>query len=212
MQVKQEKRAVRSYVMKNMKELEMAGSKLKLPSDVMDEARRLYIEVYSRDLNRGYSKKDVQCAILYTACREAGLPVLLDVFSKELGSDRIGTGRMYTKIRRAFNITPKPITSEALLCSLCDELGVDDLVRDKALSVMHSEKGNELWGYCKAHVIASCSLYVASTLLGMELKVSDITERLGVSVNTVILYSSKYFRAMGSEDTVKDTNEKEGEE
>lgn len=190
----QERREVRGYVMKNMEEMERLGQRLGLPSDVMDEARRLYLEVYSRDVNRGYTRRDVQSAVLYTACREAGLPMLLSTLVMKTGSDKLETGRAFLKIRKVFNIKIKPITPEALLPYLCDELGVEKSLRERALSVMHSERARRLWRNCLPNVVASCSLYVASKLQGEELPMPEIASVSGVTVETMSAKSSAYLR------------------
>ncbi len=177
-----------------LSELDRMASALGLPKSVREIAALLYRRALAKNLTRGRSIEGVVAAILYAACRKAGILRTLDEiasYSKlhrrrsSHRADRKEIGRSYRIIARELGLKLMPASSSDYVPKFCTALNLNGNVMRKAIDIIKIAEERDLTSGKGPASIAAAAIYIASILTGERRTQKEIAEVAGVTEVTI---------------------------
>ncbi len=166
-------------------ELTRVASYLGLPDSIREAAALMYRKCVQNNLIRGRPIEVVVQAVIYAACREAGVPRTLDEIANISGVAKKDVGRAYRVISHELNLKI-PLTDPSLY--------VPRYVNALKLSGEAAEKANELLktamkkGLISGRSptgVSAAAVYIAGALVGERRTQKEVADIAGVTEVTI---------------------------
>ncbi|KAI3403890.1 SUA7 [Candida oxycetoniae] len=173
-----------------------------LPKIVQDGAKEVYKMVYEEKLLRGKSQESIMAASIFIGCRKAKVArsfkeiwALTNVPRKEIGKvfrimDRIIREKNAANPQSAAyysqdNIQTTQTSAEDLIRRFCSHLGLNTQVTNGAEYIARRCKEVGVLAGRSPTTIAATVIYMASSVFGIDLPPSKISDKTGVSDGTI---------------------------
>lgn len=168
-----------------LSELDRISSYLGLPENVREAAAMLYRRAVEKGLIRGRLIEAVVAAVVYTICRDYGIPRTLDEIAAISGIDRKEIGRTYRFLKKELNIKV-PLSNPILyIPKFASELGLSGRVQEKAIEILRKAIKKGLVSGRGPTGVAAAAIYIASVLEGERRTQKEVADVAGVTEVTI---------------------------
>jgi transcription initiation factor TFIIB len=165
-----------------MNELTRLADTLNVPSDVTENAARIYRKALQQNLVRGRSIHGITAAALYLACRQVHLPRKLDLFSEDSSRTPKEVSRSIRLVLNVLGLTLPIDTPEKYLPKIISTLGLPHHVQNTALTLLQTARQRHAVEGKSPVGIAAATIYIAALLENTPITqqkiatVADVTE------------------------------------
>ena len=168
-----------------LSELERISSSLMLPNNVKEASALLYRKAVEKGLIRGRLIESVVAAVLYTICRQYGIPRTLDEIAEVSGINKKEIGRTYRFLKRDLGIV-MPLTNPVhYVPRFASELGLSGEVQEKAREILEKAIGSGLISGRGPTGVAAAAVYIAGVLMGERKTQKEVADIAGVTEVTI---------------------------
>ncbi|MEM0372266.1 MAG: transcription initiation factor IIB [archaeon] len=168
-----------------LSELERIASSLQLPNNIREAAALLYRKAVEKGLIRGRLIESVVAAVLYTVCRQYGIPRTLDEIAEVSGINKKEIGRTYRFLKRDLGIS-MPLTNPVhYVPRFASELGLSGQVQEKAREILEKAIGSGLISGRGPTGVAAAAVYIAGVLMGERKTQKEVADIAGVTEVTI---------------------------
>jgi len=168
-----------------LNELDRICSVLGLPPNIKEAAALLYRKAVEKGLIRGRLIESVVAAVLYTICRQKGIPRTLDEVSSVSGINKKEIGRTYRFLKRDLGIK-MPLTNPVhYIPRFASELGLSGGVQEKAREILEDAIEKGLISGRGPTGVAAAALYIAGVMKGERKTQKEVADVAGVTEVTI---------------------------
>ncbi len=174
-----------STLISALSEIKRLASAMGLPNHVKERSASIYRKALEKNLIRGRSVKIVATAVLYTACRELGLPRTLDEFVEVTEFDRKEIGRTYRFLKWELNMKLEPTKPQNYLQKFCNELNLSGEVKKLAEQILNRAESEELLSGKGPTGLAAAAIYIAGIKTDerrTQIEIADVADVTEVTV------------------------------
>ena len=174
-----------STLVSALSEIKRLASAIGLPKHVKERSASIYRKAVEKNLIRGRSVKIVATAVLYTACRELGIPRTLDEFAEVTKFDRKEIGRTYRFLKWELNMKLEPTKPQNYLQKFCNELKLGGEVKRLAEEILNKAEREELLSGKGPTGLAAAAIYIAGIKTGdrrTQIEIADVADVTEVTV------------------------------
>lgn len=168
-----------------LSELDRMASALGLSRDVRETASLLYRKSVEKNLIRGRSIDGVVGAVIYTACRQRGVPRTLNEISKASRATEKEIGRTYRYITKVLAINLEVASPKDYIPRFCSKLGLSGGVKAKATDLLSKVDEAELTSGRGPAGVAAAAIYIASVMLGEVRTQREVADIVGITEVTI---------------------------
>lgn len=186
-----------------LSELKRVSSYLKLPSNVEEEASRMYTMAVQKNLVRGRSMESVVAGCVYAACRRQGVPRTLDELAEASGVEKKEVGRTYRFVTRELNIKILPSNPADYVPRFSSSLNLSPETQTRSVEIIEAAQRAELTSGRGPTGIAAAALYVASLINGEKRTQREVAEVAGVTEVTIRNRYKELLKELGLEEELK---------
>jgi len=166
-------------------ELDRTASSLSLPSNIREASALLYRKAVEKGLIRGRLIESVVAAVLYTVCRQYGVPRTLDEISEISGINKKEIGRTYRFLKRDLGIV-MPLTNPThYIPRFASDLGLSGHVQEKAREILEEAIKQGLISGRGPTGVAAAAVYIAGVLMGERKTQKEVADTAGVTEVTI---------------------------
>ena len=183
-----------------LSELKRVSSYLKLPSNVEEEASRMYTRVVQKYLVRGRSMESVVAGCVYAACRRQGVPRTLDEIAEASDVEKKEVGRTYRFVTRELDIKILPSNPADYVPRFASSLNLSAETQTRAVEIIEAAQRAELTSGRGPTGIAAAALYVSSLINGEKRTQREVADVAGVTEVTIRNRYKELLEELGLED------------
>ena len=168
-----------------LSELDRIASALGLPSNVREASALLYRKAVEKGLIRGRLIESVVAAVLYTLCRQYGIPRTLDEISEVSGIPKKEIGRTYRFIKKELYVKV-PLTNPVhYVPRFASELGLSGEVQERAKEILDQAIKKGLISGRGPTGVAAAAVYIAGVVMGERRTQKEVADVAGVTEVTI---------------------------
>jgi len=168
-----------------LSELSRISSSLGLPNNVREAAALLYRKAVEKGLIRGRLIESVVAAVIYTKCRQYGIPRTLDEISEVSGIPKKEIGRTYRFIKKELGVEV-PLTNPVYyVARFASELDLSGEVQEKAKEMLNDAIERGLISGRGPTGVAAAAVYIAGVILGERRTQKEVADVAGVTEVTI---------------------------
>jgi transcription initiation factor TFIIB len=183
-----------------LSELKRVSSYLKLPSNVEEEASRMYTRAVQKNLVRGRSMESVVAGCVYAACRRQGVPRTLDEIAEASDVEKKEVGRTYRFVTRELDIKILPSNPADYVPRFASSLNLSAETQTRAVEIIEAAQRAELTSGRGPTGIAAAALYVSSLINGEKRTQREVADVAGVTEVTIRNRYKELLEELGLED------------
>ncbi|MDE1842375.1 MAG: hypothetical protein KGH95_01865 [Thaumarchaeota archaeon] len=159
--------------------------KLALPDSVAENSAHLYRKAMREKMTVGRKSKNLICACVYVACKQAGVPRSLSEISLTSNIGKKELGRTYRILVEEMGLSLEPFSSVEFLAKVANEAQVSEKSQRNALEMLLTlEKAGMTRGR-NPKAMAAATLYLSCILNAEQKSQSEITRASGVTSTTI---------------------------
>ncbi len=168
-----------------LSELDRTASTLGLPNNVREASALLYRKAVEKGLIRGRLIESVVSAVLYTLCRQYGIPRTLDEISAVSGIPKKEIGRTYRFIKKELFVKV-PLTNPVhYVPRFASELDLSGEVQERAKEILEEAIGKGLISGRGPTGVAAAAVYIAGVIMGERRTQKEVADVAGVTEVTI---------------------------
>lgn len=168
-----------------LSELDRICSSLGLAANIREAAALMYRKAVEKGLIRGRLIESVVAAVIYTICRQYGIPRTLDEMAEISGINKKEIGRTYRFLKRDLGIS-MPLTNPThYIPRFASELTLSGEVQEKAREILESAIRRGLISGRGPTGVAAASVYIAGVLMGERRTQKEVADVAGVTEVTI---------------------------
>jgi len=168
-----------------LSELDRIASALGLPTNVREASALLYRKAVEKGLIRGRLIESVVAAVLYTLCRQYGIPRTLDEISEASGIPKKEIGRTYRFIKKELFVKV-PLTNPVhYVPRFASELGLSGEVQERAKEILDQAIKKGLISGRGPTGVAAAAVYIAGVVMGERRTQKEVADVAGVTEVTI---------------------------
>ncbi len=168
-----------------LSELDRIASALGLPGNVREASALLYRKAVEKGLIRGRLIESVVAAVLYTLCRQYGIPRTLDEISEVSGIPKKEIGRTYRFIKKELFVKV-PLTNPVhYVPRFASELGLSGEVQERAKEILDQAIKKGLISGRGPTGVAAAAVYIAGVIMGERRTQKEVADVAGVTEVTI---------------------------
>lgn len=168
-----------------LSELDRIASALGLPGNVREASALLYRKAVEKGLIRGRLIESVVAAVLYTLCRQYGIPRTLDEISDVSGIPKKEIGRTYRFIKKELFVKV-PLTNPVhYVPRFASELGLSGEVQERAKEILDQAIKKGLISGRGPTGVAAAAVYIAGVIMGERRTQKEVADVAGVTEVTI---------------------------
>ncbi len=166
-------------------ELSRVASALNLPSNVREAAALMYRKAVEKGLIRGRLIESVVAAVIYTICRQYGIPRTLDEIAEVSGISKKEIGRTYRFLKVDLGIN-MPLTNPVhYIPRFASELKLSGEVQEKAREILEKAIQKGLISGRGPTGVAAAAVYIAGVMMGERRTQKEVADVAGVTEVTI---------------------------
>jgi transcription initiation factor TFIIB len=177
--------SIERNLVRALTEMDGLASRLHIPSQVKEEATKIYRQALDNDLVRGRSIERVVAASLYAACRLTRNPRSLKEVAEKSPESMKDIARCYRLIHNRLDMdTPNP-DARNRVSRIAESLGMSEKAKGKAVDIL--TVANEAKMNLGKHPVglAAAALYIAGRACGEHVTQDAVAEASGVTTVTI---------------------------
>ncbi|MCD6522440.1 MAG: transcription initiation factor IIB [Candidatus Diapherotrites archaeon] len=168
-----------------LSELDRIASALGLPSNVREASALLYRKAVEKGLIRGRLIESVVAAVIYTLCRQYGIPRTLDEISEVSGIPKKEIGRTYRFIKKELFVKV-PLTNPIhYVPRFASELELSGEVQERAKEILEEAINKGLISGRGPTGVAAAAVYIAGVIMGERRTQKEVADVAGVTEVTI---------------------------
>lgn len=168
-----------------LSELDRIASYLGLPNNVREASALLYRKAVEKGLIRGRLIESVVASVLYTVCRQYGIPRTLDEISEVSGIPKKEIGRTYRFIKKELTVSV-PLTNPVhYVPRFASELNLSGNVQERAKEILETAIGQGLISGRGPTGVAAAAVYIAGVVMGERRTQKEVADVAGVTEVTI---------------------------
>jgi transcription initiation factor TFIIB len=168
-----------------LSELDRIASSLGLPANVREAAALLYRKAVEKGLIRGRLIESVVSAVLYTLCRQYGIPRTLDEISEVSGIPKKEIGRTYRFVKKELFVKV-PLTNPIhYVPRFASELELSGEVQERAKEILEEAINKGLISGRGPTGVAAAAVYIAGVIKGERRTQKEVADVAGVTEVTI---------------------------
>jgi transcription initiation factor TFIIB len=193
-------------------ELKRVSSLLNIPSQIEEEAARIYNMAVRKALVRGRSMESVVVAAIYIAARRFNLPRSLNEICKITGANKRDVGKTYRFIARSLVIKLLPSGPVDYIPKFANRLNFSAATQTKAVEILKKAQNLELTSGRGPIGLSAAALYVASLITGEKRTQREIADAVGVTEVTIRNRYKEIIEKLGLKDLMEKAMQEEQDE
>ncbi|PSP74508.1 transcription initiation factor IIB 3 [Halobacteriales archaeon QS_3_64_16] len=166
-------------------EIDRMASALGLDRSTREVASVLFRRALADDLIRGRSIEAVATAVLYAACRSAGIARSLEEVTAVSRIERTPVGRTYRYLARELGLELEPVDPKEFVPRFRSALGLTESVERAAEEVINATAAQGLLSGKSPTGFAAGAIYIAGLLCDQYRTQKEIASAAGVTTATV---------------------------
>ncbi|MBN3037566.1 MAG: transcription initiation factor IIB [Candidatus Diapherotrites archaeon] len=168
-----------------LSELDRIASTLGLPANVREASALLYRKAVEKGLIRGRLIESVVAAVLYTLCRQYGIPRTLDEISEVSGIPKKEIGRTYRFVKKELFVKV-PLTNPIhYVPRFASELELSGEVQERAKDILEEAISKGLISGRGPTGVAAAAVYIAGVIMGERRTQKEVADVAGVTEVTI---------------------------
>jgi len=168
-----------------LSELDRISSSLGLPANIREASALLYRKAVEKGLIRGRLIESVVSAVIYTLCRQYGIPRTLDEISEVSGIPKKEIGRTYRFIKKELYVIV-PLTNPIhYVPRFATELDLSGGVQEKAKTILEDAIKKGLISGRGPTGVAAAAVYIAGVIKGERRTQKEVADVAGVTEVTI---------------------------
>jgi transcription initiation factor TFIIB len=166
-------------------EIDRMACALGLPNDIKEATSVLYRKAAKHNLIKGRSIEELVSAMLYITCRQCGVPRTLKEIAKVSRMPLKKIRRAYLFLLKKLEIKLAPADPAHYIPRFCSELGLSDAIRERAIKIIHNDKGTGAAKGWSPMGTAAAAIYLATILSDESVEEKDIAKVAGTTPITL---------------------------
>ncbi len=159
--------------------------KLALPDSVAENSAHLYRKAMKEKMTVGRKSKNLVCACVYVACKQAGVPRSLGEISLTSNIGKKELGRTYRTLVEEMSLSLEPFSSVEFLAKVANEAQVSEKSQRNALEMLLTLENAGMTRGRNPKAMAAATLYLSCILNAEQKSQSEITRASGVTSTTI---------------------------
>ncbi len=166
-------------------ELTRVSSYLGLPENIRESAALLYRKCVQNNLIRGRPIETVVQAVIYAACREAGMPRTLDEISNISGLQKKEIGRAYRVISHELGLKIPLTDPISYVPRYVTALKLSGEAQEKSIVLLKDAMKKGLVSGRSPTGVSAAAVYIAGALAGERRTQKEVADVAGVTEVTI---------------------------
>ncbi len=166
-------------------ELNRVASYLGLPDNIRESAALLYRKCVQNNLIRGRPIETVVQAVIYAACREAGMPRTLDEISNISGLPKKEIGRAYRVISHELGLKIPLTDPISYVPRYINALKLSGEAQEKSIELLKDAMKKGLVSGRSPTGVSAAAVYIAGALAGERRTQKEVADVAGVTEVTI---------------------------
>ncbi|MFI5412869.1 MAG: transcription initiation factor IIB [Candidatus Micrarchaeales archaeon] len=166
-------------------ELNRVASYLGLPDNIRESAALLYRKCVQNNLIRGRPIETVVQAVIYAACREAGMPRTLDEISSISGLPKKEIGRAYRVISHELGLKIPLTDPISYVPRYINALKLSGEAQEKSIELLKEAMKKGLVSGRSPTGVSAAAVYIAGALAGERRTQKEVADVAGVTEVTI---------------------------
>ncbi len=166
-------------------ELNRVSSYLGLPENIRENAALLYRKCVQNNLIRGRPIETVVQAVIYAACRKAGMPRTLDEIASISGLPKKEIGRAYRAISHELGLKIPLTDPISYVPRYINALKLSGEAQEKAASLLKDAMKKGLVSGRSPTGVSAAAVYIAGALAGERRTQKEVADVAGVTEVTI---------------------------
>jgi transcription initiation factor TFIIB len=166
-------------------ELTRVASYLGLPENIRESAALLYRKCVQNNLIRGRPIETVVQAVIYAACRAAGMPRTLDEISNISGLQKKEIGRAYRVISHELGLKIPLTDPISYVPRYVTALKLSGEAQEKSISLLKEAMKRGLVSGRSPTGVSAAAVYIAGALAGERRTQKEVADVAGVTEVTI---------------------------
>ena len=166
-------------------ELNRVASYLGLPDNIREGAALLYRKCVQNNLIRGRPIETVVQAVIYAACREAGMPRTLDEISNISGLPKKEIGRAYRVISHELGLKIPLTDPISYVPRYVNALKLSGEAQEKSIDLLKEAMKKGLVSGRSPTGVSAAAVYIAGALAGERRTQKEVADVAGVTEVTI---------------------------
>ncbi|BCS90969.1 MAG: transcription initiation factor IIB [Candidatus Micrarchaeota archaeon] len=166
-------------------ELNRVASYLGLPDSIRESAALLYRKCVKNNLIRGRPIEVVVQAVIYAACRQAGIPRTLDEIAQLSGVQKKEVGRTYRVIAHALGLHIPLTDPMSYVPRYAAALKLSPEAKEKAVEILNEAMKKGLVSGRSPTGVSAAAVYIAGALVGERRTQKEVAKVAGVTEVTI---------------------------
>ena len=166
-------------------ELNRVSSYLGLPENIRENAALLYRKCVQNNLIRGRPIETVVQAVIYAACRKAGMPRTLDEIANISGLPKKEIGRAYRAISHELGLKIPLTDPVSYVPRYVNALKLSGEAQEKAVELLHDAMKKGLVSGRSPTGVSAAAVYIAGALAGERRTQKEVADVAGVTEVTI---------------------------
>jgi transcription initiation factor TFIIB len=166
-------------------ELNRVSSYLGLPENIRENAALLYRRCVKNNMIRGRPIETVVQAVIYAACRKAGMPRTLDEIASISGLPKKEIGRAYRAISHELDLRIPLTDPMAYVPRYVNALKLSGEAQEKAIELLKDAMKKGLVSGRSPTGVSAAAVYIAGALSGERRTQKEVADVAGVTEVTI---------------------------
>jgi transcription initiation factor TFIIB len=166
-------------------ELNRVSSYLGLPENIRENAALLYRRCVKKNMIRGRPIETVVQAVIYAACRKAGMPRTLDEIASISGLPKKEIGRAYRAISHELDLRIPLTDPVAYVPRYVNALKLSGETQQKAVLLLKEAMKKGLISGRSPTGVSAAAVYIAGALAGERRTQKEVADVAGVTEVTI---------------------------
>jgi transcription initiation factor TFIIB len=172
-----------------LSEIAKIANKMDLPEKILETAAVIYQKAVKEGLTYGRSIQSIATASLYLACRQNGLLITLDKFSRITSVNKKEVGKNYRFLIKKFDYAIPPLQPNQCITKFSNDTATQKRVEEIIHKILTAAKDSKLTAGRNPTGIAAAAGYIALVLIGEEKTHKDIAV---ITQNTEVTIKNRY--------------------
>lgn len=162
---------------RNMTRIQEVADCLSLPKKIVETALDIYAEAEKQGINmRGSERESMAVAVLFIACRKAGMARSLKEFEEASGISKRRIGKSFMSLQRRLELEVKQATTEEYVQRFCSKLGLPNKTQMIAHTVAKKADGLELSRGQAPVAVAASVVYLVAAYTNAKRSIQEISD------------------------------------
>lgn len=161
-------------------------TKLRLTSQIMEDAIKLFAHVYDNQLTNGRKYNVLHPVCVYIICRRLGVPRTYSELAKVCTIHKSEMGTLFLKLDRNLASHSNPTSSTDYVARFCNQLGLEFKVEKTVKRVANAIKTLKCVDGKRPGTIIACAITIALSLYKIEsTSIDAVASVSGITTNTI---------------------------